>query len=126
MATTVERPIAPHVVAHATEYPADRDGGGTGQNRQNSSKDSAESHETDVAGGEETPAVLVDRLDQNHFLDGVEAYKATALSVLEPGIEHGPVHPLSLAQGKVPAYSVQNAYTHAEEKPEPHKVNVAT
>jgi hypothetical protein len=46
----------------------------------------------------------------DHTLDGVAAYKAAALEVLEPGMDHGPVHPLPGPVDKVPPQNVRHAY----------------
>lgn len=91
---TIERPHSAQVVAHATEYPADRDGDGTGYDRRKK-RNTAERHETQTGGSEDNPAVLVESHPvDSHALDGVAAYRAAALSALEPSVDHGPVNPL--------------------------------
>jgi hypothetical protein len=126
MATTIERPQAAQVVAHATEYPADRDGDGTGYGRKH--KSTAERQDKDTGSPVEAPAVLIDdHHSQSHILDGMAAYQAAALEVLEPGIDHGPVHPLPGPIDRVPAQNVRHAYEdHHEADGLPHEVNVAT
>ncbi|PVB61479.1 hypothetical protein [Labrenzia sp. 011] len=122
---TIERPQSAQVVAHATEYPADRDGDGTGHDRRKS--DLAERQEPDSRQADDNPAVLVDAHHLvNHTLDGVAAYQAAALQVLEPGIDHGPVNPLPGPVDRLPAGSVRHAYEEHAEDELPHEVNVAT
>ncbi len=126
MATTIERPQAAQVVAHATEYPADRDGDGTGYDRRGK-RNSAQRHETDTGYSEDEPAVLIDAHHlENHTLDGVAAYRAAALQALEPGIDHGPVHPLRSSVDGVSADNIRHAYEDHGDGEEPHEVNVAT
>lgn len=126
MATTIERPIAAQVVAHATEYPADRDGDGTGYGRDK--KRTAERQDQDTGSSTEDPAVLIDdHHTVDHTLDGIAAYKAAALEVLEPSVDHGPVHPLPGPVDKVPPQNVRHAYEdHPDGEEPPHAVNVAT
>ena len=126
MATTIERPVPAQVVAHATEYPADRDGNGTGGDRHKKSS-TAERHETGTGQTEESPAVLIDAHHlENHTLDGVAAYRATALQALEPGIDHGPVRPLPGPANRVPPDEIRHAYEDHADGETPHEVNVAT
>lgn len=126
MATTIERPQSAQVVAHATEYPADRDGQGSGHDRHKQS-DSAERHQIAPEDRDENPAVLIDAHHvENHTLDGVTAYRAAALSLLEPGIPHGPVHPLPGPIDRVPPENIRTAYEDHEDENSPHEVNVAT
>lgn len=126
MATTIERPVSAQVVAHATEYPADRDGDGTGYGRKH--KRTAERQDNETGSLNEEPAVLID--DQqtvDHVLDGIAAYQAAALEVMEPGIDHSPAHPLPGPVDKVPPQSVRHAYEdHSDSDEPPHEVNVAT
>lgn len=123
---TIERPLSAQVVAHATEYPADRDGDGTGHERRKKSE-SAERHEPDTGLSDDGPAVLIDSHHTvNHTLDGVAAYRATALQVLEPGIDHGPVNPLRGPVDRLPAGNIRHAYKDHGEDEAPHEVNVAT
>ncbi len=123
---TIDRPVSAQVVAHATEYPADRDGDGTGYDRRKKS-DTAERHGSEPGLSEETPAVLIDaRHAVNHALDGVAAYRAAALRVLEPGIDHGPVHPLRGPIDWRPAENIRHAYEDHSDGSDPHEVNVAT
>ncbi|TYC49759.1 hypothetical protein FMN50_23915 [Rhodobacterales bacterium] len=126
MATTIERAQPAQVVAQATEYPADRNGQHTGHQRQDES-DAAQRHDEDVTGqADDSPAVLIDAHHlENHTLDGVAAYRAAALSVLEPGIDHGPVHPLPGPVNRVPADNIRHAYEDHEDDAT-HEVNVAT
>lgn len=126
MANAIERPVSAQIVAHATEYPADRDGDGTGYGRKH--KSTAERQDQDTGNLDEAPAVLIDdHHSENHILDGVSAYRAVALEVMEPGIDHGPVHPLPGPMNKVPPQSVRHAYEdHHEADEPPHEVNVAT
>ncbi len=123
---TIERPQGPQVVAHATEYPADRDGDGTGHDRRKKS-DTAKRQDTGTDRPEEGPAVLIDAHHaENHTLDGVEAYRAAALQALEPGIDHGPIHPLAGPRDKMPASNIRHAYETAGETEPAHRVNLAT
>jgi len=121
---TIERPQSAQVVAHATEYPADRDGDGHDRRKK---RDIAERHE-DVPGGlEDGPAVLIDAHHAvNHVLDGVAAYRAAALQVMEPGIDHGPVHPLRGPIDRIPAENIRHAYEDHDDGKTPHEVNLAT
>lgn len=123
---TIERPQSAQVVAHATEYPADRDGDGTGRDRRKKSE-SAERHHPDTGQSDDSPAVLIDAHHAvNHTLDGVAAYRATALQVLEPGIDHGPVNPLRGPIDRLPAGNIRDAYEDHGDDDGPHEVNVAT
>ncbi|WP_420334466.1 hypothetical protein [Roseibium sp.] len=128
MATTIERPQSAQVVAHATEYPADRDGDGTGYDRR-SKRNDAERHdsETDTGYSTDEPAVFIDAHHlENHALDGVAAYRAAALQALEPRIDHGPVHPLRGAQEGIGPDNIRHAYEDHGEADEWHEINVAT
>jgi len=121
---TIERPQSAQVVAHATEYPADRDG--TGHDRRKK-RDIAERREDVSEGIENDPAVLIDAHHTvNHVLDGVAAYRAAALQVMEPGIDHGPVHPLRGPVNRIPAENIRHAYEDHDDGKTPHEVNVAT
>jgi len=123
---TIERPQSAQVVAHATEYPADRDGDGTSHDRRKK-RETAQRHENDTLRPGDDPAVLVDAHHiENHTLDGVAAYRAAALKALEPGIDHGPVHPLRGPVDRLPAESVRHAYEDNDGAELPHEVNVAT
>ena len=123
---TIERPVPAQVVAHATEYPADRDGDGTGYDRRKK-RDTAERPKTDTGVSDDNPAVLVDaHHSENHALDGVAAYRAAALQALEPGIDHGPVHPLPGPVDRLPADNVRHAYEDHDDGEPPHEINVAT
>lgn len=123
---TIERPASAQVVAHATEYPADRDGDGTGYDRRKK-RDTAERHETDPGQSPDNPAVLIDaHHSENHTLDGVAAYRAAALQALEPGIDHGPVHPLPGPVNRLPPDNIRHAYEDHDDGEPPHEVNVAT
>ena len=123
---TIERPKSAQVVAHATEYPADRDGDGADHDRRKK-RETAERHENDSVPPGDDPAVLVDaHHTENHTLDGVAAYRAAALKALEPGIDHGPVHPLRGPVDRLPAENVRHAYEDHGGEIERHSVNVAT
>ncbi|WP_298817262.1 hypothetical protein [uncultured Roseibium sp.] len=124
---TIERPHSAQVVAHATEYPADRDGDGTGYDRRKK-RNTAERHETQTQGSENDPAVLVESHPvDSHALDGVAAYRAAALSALEPSVDHGPVSPLRGPVDRLPAENIRHAYEdHGDTDLLPHEVNVAT
>jgi hypothetical protein len=126
MATTIERSQVTQVVAHATEYPADREGDGTGYGGKQ--KSTAERQDQDTGSPDEVPAVFIDEHHtENHVLDGMAAYQAAALEVMEPGIDHGPSHPLPGPVDKVPPQNVLHAYGDRSEDGEPsHEVNVAT
>jgi len=123
---TIERPQSAQVVAHATEYPADRDGDGTGYDRRNR-RNSPQRHDNDTGYSENEPAVLIDAHHlESHALDGVAAYRAAALQALEPGIDHGPVHPLEGAREGLLPDNIRHAYEDHEDGDAQHKVNVAT
>ena len=123
---TIERPKSAQVVAHATEYPADRDGDGTGYDRRKK-RDTAERHEATPGMSPDNPAVLIDAHHiENHTLDGVAAYRAAALQALEPGIDHGPVHPLPGPVNRLPPDNIRHAYEDHDDAEPPHEVNVAT
>ncbi len=123
---TIERPVSAQVVAHATEYPADRDGDDAGHDRRKK-RDTAERQDTDTGRPEDNPAVLVDaHHSENHTLDGVAAYRAAALQALEPGIDHGPVHPLPGPVNRLPADNIRHAYEDRGDDEPAHAVNVAT
>ena len=126
MATTIERPQSAQVVAHATEYPADKDGDGTGYDRRDK-RNRAQRPATDTGYSENEPAVLIDaHHTENHALDGVAAYRAAALQAMEPGIDHGPVHPMrGTVDGLLPD-NIRHAYEDHGDGEEPHEVNVAT
>lgn len=122
---TIERPQSAQVVAHATEYPADRDGDGTGQDRRKRAE-AAERRDNSAQTSDDRPAVLIDAHHTvSHMLDGVAAYRAAALQVLEPGIDHGPVHPLSGPVDWRPPDNIRHAYEDRKTD-EDHEVNVAT
>ena len=126
MATTIERPHSAQVVAHATEYPADRDGDGTGYDRRGK-RNSAQRHENDTGSSSDGPAVLIDaHKSDNHTLDGVAAYRAAALKAMEPGIDHGPVHPMRNSLEGIAPSDIRHAYEDHTETDKPHAVNVAT
>jgi|GEM_PF-2054444 len=123
---TIERPQAAQVVAHATEYPADRDGDGTGYDRRKKS-DTAERQDPHTGPSDDDPAVLIDAHHAvNHVLDGVAAYRAAALQALEPGIDHGPVHPLRGPSDRLPPDNIRHAYEDHGDDEGSHEVNVAT
>lgn len=126
MATTIERPQSAQVVAHATEYPADRDGDGTGYDRRGK-RNGAQRHDSDTGYSTDEPAVLIDAHHlENRALDGVAAYRAAALQALEPRVEHGPVHPLRGAQEGIGPDNIRHAYEEHGETEERHEINVAT
>ncbi|MCV0428574.1 MAG: hypothetical protein K5905_24215 [Roseibium sp.] len=126
MATTIERPQSAQVVAHATEYPADRDGDGTGYDRRKQ-RNTAERHDPDARPAEDGPAVLIDaHSPEDHVLDGMEAYRAAAMRAMEPGIDHGPVHPMRGPVDWTPPEDVRHAYEDHGDEDDTHQVNVAT
>ncbi|MES0812878.1 hypothetical protein ABLO27_25520 [Roseibium sp. SCPC15] len=126
MATTIERPQTAQVVAHATEYPADRDGNGTGHDRRKK-RETAERQDPDTNPSGDEPAVLIDAEHSvDHALDGVNAYRAAAMQALEPGIDHGPVHPLPGPVDWCPPQEIRHAYEDHDDDQDLHAVNVAT
>ncbi|MET1415832.1 hypothetical protein ABVF61_26415 [Roseibium sp. HPY-6] len=126
MATTIDRPQSAQVVAHATEYPTDKDGDGTGYDRRGK-RNSAQRHDTDTGSSADGPAVLIDaRQHNNHTLDGVAAYRAAALQAMEPDIDRGPVHPMRISLEGIAPSDIRHAYEDHAEADEPHAVNVAT
>lgn len=127
MSTTVERPPAASVVAHATEYVPDRDAKGQGESRKNN-KESDAPHHTDEAGSlEETPAVVVEpHLLEDHLLDGVAAYCATAHHVLDPHPKKPDLNPREDQSDTCTAETVRHAYEDHGGEIEQHTVNVAT
>jgi hypothetical protein len=127
MPTTVERPPVANVVAHATEYPADRDADGRGDDRKRSNESEAERHDEDTGSSAETPAVLVDaNHHEDHSLDGVAAYRAAARHALEPHLETPKRNRMQISADKQAAETVRHAYEDHGGEIEHHEVNVAT
>ncbi len=133
MPTTIERPPAAHVVAHATEYPPDRERREQERNNRNSNESRAERQDdTDVpiqnrAGPD---AVVIAHLEEDHRLDGVSAYThlgERALRHLKPGEgEHRPPLHQVQRQGAYVASEIRHAYEDHGGEPEEHRVNIAT
>ncbi len=127
MPTTVERPHAANVVAHATEYPADRDADGRGDGRKSSKESDAERHEMEAGSPGETPAVLVDaNHHEDHLLDGVAAYRAAARHVLDPHAEPPKRARVNANADRQAPVTVRHAYEDHGGEIEEHVVNVAT
>lgn len=127
MPSTVERPPAVNVVAHATEYAPDRDSKGQGDNRGNSSESDAQRHEDETGSPAETPAVLVDAHHyEDHLLDGVAAYRAAAQHVLDPKAKPLASTSITGIYDGCAAETVRHAYEDHGGEIEQHSVNVAT
>jgi hypothetical protein len=127
MPSTVERSPAANVVAHATEYAPDRDSKGQGDNRGNSNESDAQRHEDETGSLAETPAVLVDaHHNEDHALDGVAAYRATAQHVLDPKSKLRASTSILGSHDKCAAETVRHAYEDHGGEIEQHSVNVAT
>lgn len=126
MPSTVERPPAANVVAHATEYAPDRDQRGQGEHRKDSNESDAQRHADETGSVEETPAVLLEphHLD-DHLLDGVAAYRAAAHHVLDPNPEKPASTPRESSDPRA-ADAVRHAYEDHGGEVEEHSVNVAT
>ncbi|WP_346892422.1 hypothetical protein [uncultured Roseibium sp.] len=127
MPSTVERPPAANVVAHATEYAPDRDSKGQGDNRGNSSESDAQRHQDETEALAEEPAVLVDsHHHEDHSLDGVAAYTAAAQNVLDPKAKPLASTVVTSIHDRCAAETVRNAYEDHGGEIEHHSVNVAT
>jgi len=126
MPSTVERPIPANVVAHATEYPSDRERREREDNRRKGSESAAAQRPETGEPDQDEPAVLIDdHHETSHILDGVSAYQAAAHHVLDPVAARGSPHPLAPEPGAILPETVRHAYEDHDEEP-PHKVNVAT
>lgn len=130
MPSTVERPPAANVVGHATEYPSDRER----REREHKDRHGIESsvqrpddQPDDRIEEQDTPAVVIEPHHlQDHTLDGVAAYRATAKTLLVPGYTPGERHPLYQEPGRTSAETVRHAYEDHKDDEEHHAVNVAT
>jgi hypothetical protein len=127
MPSTVERPPAANVVAHATEYSPDRDSRGQGDNRGNSNESDAQRHHDETGPLDETPAVLVDaHHHEDHSLDGVAAYRAAAQHVLDPKAKTATSTVPAGSREACAAETVRHAYEDHGGEVEQHSINVAT
>lgn len=128
MSSTVERPPAVNVVAHASEYSPDRDAQGQGYERRNGKESDAQRQNDDDEVTAETPAVLYDA-DQHTetLLSGVAAYRDTARGVLDHvAYKHPPSTSVQKQPDKQAADTVRHAYEDHGGEIEHHEVNVAT
>lgn len=132
MPPTIERPTAANVVAHATEYPRDRDRREQGDR---SSEDNASDTErqdqfefetAETSGAPDSPDVLVDHVVEDHRLDGVAAYthlgEQARLHLKEPSSASTIV---KSSESHAPS-EVRQAYEGHTEEPEDHQINLAT
>ncbi|MEP0232278.1 hypothetical protein [Roseibium sp.] len=127
MPTTIERPPAAPVVAHATEYPPDRERRDDPRDEHNSKESRAQRHDPDTGSSDEAPAVLVDaEHHEDHRLDGVAAYRATAQHVLDPK-KTTVRRPSTLGAPEHQApETVRHAYEDHGTQEERHSLNVST
>ncbi|WP_417695408.1 hypothetical protein [Roseibium sp.] len=75
MPATIERPPAANVVAHATEYPPDRQRQGhrgSEEDRRESRAERQDDHAPKLSGSAD--AVVIVHVEEDHRLDGVSAY----------------------------------------------------
>lgn len=127
MSSTVERPPAVNVVAHASEYSPDRDTQGQGYERRNGKESDAQRQNDEFEVSEETPAVLYDA-DQHAetLLSGVAAYRDMARGVLDP-VAHQQRQSTALQPpDKQAADTVRHAYEEHGGEIAHHEINVAT
>ncbi|MBD8892045.1 hypothetical protein [Roseibium litorale] len=128
MPTSVDRPQGAQVVPHATEYPPDRERQRHAFPRpEDAGGHDREAREETSGPQDEDPAVVLETEHfEDHRLDGVAAYRATAHKVLDPVPQpadqkragpHGDVQPPSV---------VRHAYEEHGGEIEHHEVNVAT
>jgi len=128
MPSTVERPIPANVVAHATEYPPDRDRRERQEHekRKGSESAAAQRPEFETPDQDEPAVVIDDHHETSHVLDGVNAYQAAAHHAREP-VKAGAGHtPVEADTGPVLPQQARQAYEDHEHDETPHKVNVAT
>lgn len=127
MPTTIERPPAANVVAHATEYPPDPERRKQEREEHSSNESRAQRHETETGSPSEAPAVLVDAdHHEDHLLDGVAAYRAAAQHVLEPE-RSKPAGPIPYkSRDYQAAETVRHAYEDHGGQDETHRLNVST
>ncbi|EFO33418.1 conserved hypothetical protein [Roseibium sp. TrichSKD4] len=129
MPSTVERPVPANVVAHATEYPTDREKREREKSKQHGNESSSQrtDDQHDAAVEPNAPAVVIDAHHlEDHRLDGVAAYRAAAKSVLVPGYQPGERHPLFPKPDRQAADTVRHAYEDHGDIDDPHAVNLAT
>ncbi|WP_417670176.1 hypothetical protein [Roseibium sp.] len=127
MPTTIERPPTAPVVAHATEYPPDRQRREQERNDSNSNESRAQRHGLNSGTSEEEPAVVVDaQHHEDHRLDGVAAYTAAAHHVLDPLQKHRDASKVHGAVERHAPSEIKHAYEEHGGAVETHRVNVAT
>ncbi|GGB37930.1 hypothetical protein GCM10011316_07530 [Roseibium aquae] len=142
MSSTIERPPAASLVAHATEYPADRENRERDDHRRQNSESETSSRPEAGDPQEQDPAVVVDTHHyESHVLDGVSAYQAAAHHALDKAAHASadahpvPVHravygpglldPGPQGRGRIVPETIRHAYEDHEPEP-PHQVNMAT
>ena len=131
MPTTIERPPAANVVAHATEYPPDRE---RRERNHGSSKESRAERLDDTDGPNQertgSDAVVIAHLEEDHRLDGVSAYTdlgERALRHLKQASDpERPVQGSLQRQGAYVASEIRHAYEDHDTEAETHQVNIAT
>jgi len=126
MPSTVERPVPANVVAHATEYPPDREKRERDERKHKSIESSAQRMDDPIPESDSPAVVIEPHLLEDHLLDGVAAYRATAKTLLEPGYQPGERHPLYQEPGRLAAETVRHAYEDHGDIDDPHAVNLAT
>lgn len=130
MPTSVDRAQSAQIVPHATEYPPDRE-----RQKQPFPKPDSDDGKNpgDRSGGaqggpaEEDPAVLLDpEHHEDHLLDGVAAYTATAHKVLDPVFRGTGAKHTGRFETLQPASVVRHAYEDHGGEIEHHEVNLNT
>ncbi|MTI42139.1 hypothetical protein JM93_04299 [Roseibium hamelinense] len=127
MPSTIERPVAAQVVAHATEYPPDRQRQEREPDEERGKESKAQRPEDQTGSDTETPAVLIDDHHQeDHRLDGVAAYTAAAQHAAKTASKPVSALPRTEPPEKQSAEAVRHAYEDHRGEIEQHEVNVAT
>lgn len=132
MPSTIERSGPPNVVAHATEYPPDRQRREEWQGHEDGNESREERHDESAGGKKSSPdAYIISHYEADHRLDGVNAY--TMLGNRQPnGVASGRASVDVRRRGPLSSdeYSSGEA-SHAYHPPphddeDVHEVNVAT
>lgn len=128
MPSTVDRPHAANVVAHATEYPSDRQQRERDADKRHGNESAAQRPEDEPGSETANPAVLIDaHHDENHLLDGVAAYTAAAQQALGSPVKRiAERYTLAPRVERRPPALVRHAYEDHHGEMEEHEVNVAT
>ena len=127
MPTTIEKPNAAQVVAHATEYPPDREHRDQQRNQSKSNESRAHSHGLDTDPSTEEPAVVVGHEQKrDQILDGVAAYHALAQHLLERKATQRISQPSTAPVHDHAAAEINHAYEEPAGRSETHQVNLAT